>query len=187
MLRCCASMSPKALFNNWQGFRADTGPVMHSGWPDPDRVLRKKWKGIEMMNIKSLYEISEITVWRKGMIVFSWRSPSSPSSELSGKNGEDKVTGKRDGVIRELKPRRQQISKILPLQAQSTFSVECTFVYPLPSLHDYDVKLPNLIFSLYRGTEQKIAILYFFSRLYVYFFQNSAAEKFANIATTWTG
>ena len=130
MLRCCASMSPKALFNNWQGFRADTGPVMHSGWPDPDRVLRKKWKGIEMMNIKSLYEISEITVWRKGMIVFSWRSPSSPSSELSGKNGEDKVTGKRDGVIRELKPRRQQISKILPLQAQSTFSVECTFVYP---------------------------------------------------------
>ena len=171
MLRCCASMSPRALFNNWQGFRADTGPVMHSGWPDPDRVLRKKWKGIEMMNIKSLYEISEITVWRKGMIVFSWRSPSSPSSELSGKNGEDKVTGKRDGLIRELKPRRQQISKILPLQAQSTFSVECTFVY----------------LSLYRGTEQKIAILYFFSWLYVYFFQNSAAEKFANIATTWTG
>ena len=189
MLRCGASMSPKAPFNNWQGFRADTGPVMHSGWPDPDRVLRKKWKGIEMMNIKSLYEISEITVWGRGMIVFSWRSPSSPSSpssELSGKNGEDKVTGKRDGVIRELKPRRQQISKIIPLQAQSTFSVECTFVYPA-SLHDYDVKLSNLIFSLYRGTEHKIAILYFFSWLYVYFFQNSAAEKFANIATTWTG
>lgn len=76
---------------------------MHSGWPDRDRLLRKKWEGIEMMSIKSLYEISEITVWRKGMIVFSWRSPSSPSSELSGKNGEDKVTGKRDGVIRELK------------------------------------------------------------------------------------
>ena len=56
-----------------------------------------------MMNIRSLYEISEITVWRKGMTVFSCQSPSSPSSELSGKNGEDKVTGKRDGVIRELK------------------------------------------------------------------------------------
>lgn len=56
-----------------------------------------------MMIIRSLYEISEITVWRKGMTVFSCQSPSSPSSELSGKNGEDKVTGKRDGVIRELK------------------------------------------------------------------------------------
>ena len=44
-----------------------------------------------MMNIRSLYQISEITVWRKGMIVFSCQSPSSPSSELSGKNGEDRV------------------------------------------------------------------------------------------------
>ena len=35
-----------------------------------------------MMNIRSLYEISEITVSRKGMFVFSCQSSSSPSSEL---------------------------------------------------------------------------------------------------------
>ena len=130
---------------------------MHSGWPDRDRLLRKKWEGIEMMSIKSLYEISEITVWRKGMIVFSWRSPSSPSSELSGKNGEDKVTGKRDGVIRELKKHEHgKLVKSYKPCSRSTRS--WTFAYRRCMTND--VKLSD--FAFYGGLEHKIAVCLFF-------------------------
>ena len=119
---------------------------MHSGWPDRDRLLRKKREGIEMMSIKSLYEISEITVWRKEMIVFSWRSPSSPSSELSGKNGEDKVTGKRDGVIRELKKHEHgRLVKSYKPCSRSTRS--WTFAYRRCMTND--VKLSD--FAFYGG------------------------------------
>ena len=140
---------------------------MHSGWPDRDRLLRKKWEGIEMMSIKSLYEISEITVWRKGMIVFSWRSPSSPSSELSGKNGEDKVTGKRDGVIRELTHEHEHGRLVKSYKPCSRSTRSWTFAYRRCMTND--VKLSD--FAFYGGLEHKIAVCLFFFLLKIYFFR----------------
>ena len=114
-----------------------------------------------MMNIRSLYEkLYEITVWRKGMTVFSCQSPSSPSSELSGKNGEDKVTGKRDGVIRELKKHEHgRLVKSYKLCSRSTRS----WTFPYRRCVTNDVKLSD--FAFYGGLEHKIAIC-----LFVFFF-----------------
>ena len=69
-------------------------------------------------------------------------------------------------MIRELKQRRRRVG--LDWQ-NNNFARASRFFFSLPSLHDYDVKMPN--FTFFGGREHKTTTFFFFSRTLMQYFR----------------